>query len=235
VRETLAAESADAVHFLCHGDVTDVDGVISLAAPTPEPSLETVIVGAAAMATFLTQVGAWAVGFTLPVPTSSPAGVRLLVDHLSRIQPGTILVHELARDRSARQLERAYAFLASTRPARPPATGAIALTTHPQTLAGDMGTMAMNVVPGDNTRRLLESPGVTPSWLASGQRFLEQTSARILEDSAETPEQQAVQEGTQRAVEVLANLMDKHAGVALSRLATEQADASPVPDTETTA
>ncbi len=234
VRETLADDSVDAVHILCHGDVTDVDGVIALAAPTPGPSLETVIVGAAAMATFLTQVGAWAVGFTLPVPTYSPAGVRLMVDHLSRIQPGAMLIHELAHDRTARQLERAYAFLASTGPGRPPATGAIALTTHPQALTGEAGaTTPVNVVPGDNARRLLESPGITPSWLASGQRFLEQTSARILEEQAETPEAQAVQEGTQRAVEVLATLMDKHAGVALSRLAVAQADE--MPDTETTA
>jgi hypothetical protein len=236
VSETLDGDSVDAIHFLCHGDVTDVDGVISLAAPTPGPSPDTVIVGAAAMATFLTQAGAWAAGFTLPVPTHSAAGVRLMVDHLSRIQPGAILVHELARDPSARQLERAYAFLASTRPDRPPATGAIALTTHPQTLAGEHGTAnTVNIVPGDNARRLLEAPGVTPSWLASGQRFLEQTSARVLEERADTPEQQAVQEGTQRAVEVLSSLMDKHAGVALSRLATAEAESLPGSSSETTA
>lgn len=179
--------AADLVHFVGHGYRSFDNGAIALA-PSPVEDNDRSwarFVGAQQMATFMTQVGAWGVGFSSPQAWFQAESLRLLADNLARVVPGPVCFHDLRNDPSCAALNELYRFLTSPGNRQPPASPRLSMYYHPPTVgtagastgAKALSSRALESVGG---MRGLFSPGSRPPrWVAASQRAIERSAAEL--------------------------------------------------------
>jgi hypothetical protein len=212
MRDSLRGQSADVVHFLCHGYVRRGHGGLLLAESpvrnVSRSSSEFIFPGE--LSTFLNSVGAWSVAFTSPPGNSSPAGLRLLQHEIAQLRPGPVLHHDMLVAGPS-DLGDAYRFL-YTRDIQPPVVSpGISLYCHPYRAITGMTDAdgASRQVLGSYTLSGKVGGGRQRPWVASTQRILEQAAVR-----ANTVEEKTTQEtriGTDTALRWVADLVAKHA------------------------
>jgi hypothetical protein len=218
MRDAMGSQSADLVHFFCHGYLAREDGFLCFS-ESPlrnEDELYSRFVGARQICTFLDQVGAWSVAFSSQPGNYSIAGLRLLHDQMARIRPGPALYHDMQTDPQCEGLRQAYQYAYAIEESVPPRSESISLCCHPD--------WAMPATSPDNESAILlreltlagRMPDVfhsvenTPSWLASGQRALERSVAQMI--SVEPGGvKEALKSGTADALRFTADLLNKHA------------------------
>ena len=192
MRDALEGQSVDVVHFLCHGYFANDRGAIAVSeSPVLNKDKEYArYIGPAELTTFLTQLGAWAVGFTCIPNNYSRVGLRALADTIGQLRPGSVLHHNLADDPHAKALGEAYRFLFSPEPEEPfVVPGDLFMYCQPHRVRGAMG--APTLISDFDLGLPPESPDISdifeheervPSWLAASQRFLEQAKLDLERD-----------------------------------------------------
>ncbi|MET9296045.1 hypothetical protein [Streptomyces sp. NPDC003077] len=199
IRAELGERAVDVVHVLGDGALLDGEGALILQELTdhggdpvrPGPTA----VGSAELSTFLMQVGAWSLVLSGAPGNTSGCGLRELADSVARVHPGSVLVHDSARDPALSALKAAYVFLYRTEDTRPPLSDALSTWAYPLRLDYHFGSGAEPVTL-NAARLLLDEEGHTaihgdrienamaaedtPMWLAAGIRYLERVQAQWL-------------------------------------------------------
>jgi hypothetical protein len=214
MRESMRGQSADVVHFLCHGYVRRGHGALALA-ESPVRNVNrnwSQFIFPGELSTFLNDVGAWSVAFSSPPGNSSPAGLRLLQHEIAQLRPGPVLHHDMTLGGPS-DLGDTYRFL-YTRDIQPPVLSpAISLYCHPYRAVTGISD------PDDTSREVLSSytlsgrvPGIKQRrWVASTQRILEQAAVRA--NAVEEATTQETRIGTNTALRWVADLVARHASV----------------------
>lgn len=185
IRDALQGRSIDVVHFLCHGYLANERGALALSeSPTVNEDTRLArFVGTGELDTFVTQLGAWSCAFSSPEHNYSEMGLRMLADALAQLRPLSILHHELEVDQDCHALRDAYRFLYASAPLPPPVSPAVFMYCQPyRVLAPDAHAAGelLGAAPepatafGIDVEALGDSSGAVPSWLAAGERFVEQ-------------------------------------------------------------
>jgi len=232
---SLQRHTIDVVHFLVHGHLSrDQSWLLLAESPLRNlPDSWVGFVGPQEIAALATTLGAWAVGFTAPPRNYSPMGLRLLADQTARARPGPVFLHDADDSNYPNQpvrtfeprfraddLRQTYKFLfgmdAPTN--QPPATPAVSLYCHPaktgQTSELSEKTAAQveqfYLIKG-GSRPSVKVSEKAPAWVASGQRYLEQSVAQYLEPEAVSSRQMASQQGAEEALRFLSDVLERHA------------------------
>lgn len=220
--DALRGRSADVVHFLCHGYLGTDQGTLAFqSSPVPTPGYEpSCFVGPRQLTTFALRLGAWSVGFSSPVNNFSSSGLRLLADQLARLRTGPILLHETVVDPDDLALTQTYLFLCNEAQDALPSSPAIALYCHPNRIKKTAQpedeinqTQMLNqyTLAKGETLKIMQSKENTPTWIASSQRYLEQSVADIMNANTNSSVSSATQEGTKEALSFLSDILERHA------------------------
>jgi hypothetical protein len=218
IRDAMGSRSADVVHFFCHGYLGREDGFLCFAQSPLQNDDERFarFVGARQICSFLDQVGAWSVAFSSQPGNYSIAGLRLLHDQMAHIRPGPVLYHDMQLDPQSLGLCETYQYAYAIEESLPPRSKAISLICHP--------AWAMPIAdPDDESKSLVDTltlagrmPDLfegaenTPSWIASGQRALERSVAKLISTGTSDPAG-ILQSGTADALRFVADTLERHA------------------------
>lgn len=210
MRDSMKGRSLDAVHFVCHGCITDQRPALALAESplSNRDRLDARYVGVRELAAFLTQVGAWSAVFSSPPGNYSEAGLRLLADSLAQARPGPVLFHTLDAPGPAPELQAMYGFLYAPAPSPVPEQHSWFAYCQPSLIAGlapvapqrpRRGETALNLnralfeasfVAPRSSRGLRSlgpaaTPEPAPSWVSAAQRYVEQQAQQLQQDRPE--------------------------------------------------
>jgi hypothetical protein len=218
IQDSLRDRSVDVVHFLCHGYFTNERGAIATSAsPVGEQDpWNARFIGPSELTTFLTQVGAWAVGVSSPPNNFSEIGLRALADNIGQMRPGSVLHHDLETDSSSSAMAESYRFLFSPEPERPPVSPSVFMYCQPHRVALpaeqqeqiEQQKLLEEMLPPESLSESsairafgvsLEQDEEVPTWVAASQRFIEQATMQLSRNvrSSQTPGQR-----TSRSLEV---------------------------------
>jgi hypothetical protein len=227
VRRAMTGSNLDAVHFVVHGNALDQDGAILT---TLEPDSPTrpwpVSVQSGELRTFLNQVGALVAGFSRPRGNYSDFGLRRLVDDLSAVRSGPVLLHDPELDPGSTALADCYRFLTWPTPSEPPSSPGLTLMAQPRQVY-PAGSSSLTTSRGDDLP--LAGASVvehfareeTPMWLAAAERYLEHQQGELLSfrqaasERQPTPSEQAYYSGVESAIRQVRGIIDRHAEAAL--------------------
>ena len=156
MRDALAGQGVDVIHFICHGYFARERGAL-LFAQSPLERTDRYLAGpvsAAELGTFLTQVGAWSTVFTSLPDNHSELGLRWLADEIAQSRPGPMMMHSLNEDPGATALEAGYGFLYNVEPQEPPASKALFIYCQPYL---DTGAVRISSASPAESQRTLQS------------------------------------------------------------------------------
>jgi hypothetical protein len=230
VMDALSLTSVDIVHFACPGYLSAPYGALDLGlSPLGEQDDRfSRIVTAAELLAFMTRIGAWGVGFTIPAQYAWPAGVRLLAHRVAQLNPGPVVVEapHYAPDGDS-GLHEAYRLLFGDVAAAPPATPACSIYVNPGRVreaagkvAGDaerrfetlvherVGTLTLE---SDPTADLLGGGAKQPGWVAANQRTLERWAATVIAPQVEGGHRSAIVSGLDDALTQVSEIVARHA------------------------
>jgi hypothetical protein len=211
IRDSLREQTADVVHFLCHGYVRRGHGALALA-ESPIRNVNRSWAGfifSPELSVFLNEVGAWSVAFTSPPGNESVAGLRLLQHEIAQLRPGPVLLHDME---SAAQsaLGSAYRFLYTQDSTPPVLSPGITLYCHPnQALSRESQDEASNQILRDYTLLGKVRAVKQSAWVATSQRILEQAAERVSAASEKSTAE--VRAGADNALRWVSELIAKHA------------------------
>ncbi|MGH8923376.1 MAG: hypothetical protein ACRDWA_01845 [Acidimicrobiia bacterium] len=228
LRWMLAArdDATDVVHFVGHGYYGNEQGWLALAgAPRGDRSSASHI-GSNELASFLTSMGAAAVGFSNTPDNYSPPGLRALVDALGASRAGPVLLHSPESDPEGAQLQGAYGFLFGERGRRPPPNPSLLFFCQPDRLPRKV-VRGLEPIKEETP---IDDLGATssvrdyfagqaagqPKWVAVTERFLDQHRANLLRQrtSSEDPRTEtpldAYSEGVEAALREIRGIVDRH-------------------------
>jgi hypothetical protein len=223
----LDGRAIDAAHFICHGYYAGEHGAIALASSPLAGAGATYsrFIGAGELSGFLTAVGAWAVGLTGPEHNYAPVGLRDVADNLAQTRPLHVVVHEIGEDPQLDEVAAAYGLMFALEPRPAPLLGASALWVHPKLvaeprppapseLAGDqwLDRDAGTALFGSATKEALYGE-VTPTWVASSARVIEQAQGDLLGPLGATRSrvlEAASPEDVAEALRAAAGLLERH-------------------------
>jgi hypothetical protein len=221
--QTLSGQPIDVVQFLCDGCICLNRGALDLGAafkPTGRHAGPSVV-GPDELVRFLTCLGAWSVILGSPAQNVSLLGLRLLADNLSRLWPGSIVVHDPIRDASAfpanqpTSLQQAARFLLAGEPlAENTPADAVSVYCSPRGMvrfseqpAAVQEWMRLCTLARGRTLRVLEGEEDGPAWVAPVQRCLEQQIAALPDLEVRSERQREVQRGVTEAMRFVAELL----------------------------
>lgn len=228
LRWMLAArdDATDVVHFVGHGYYGNEQGWLALADAPKGDRWSASHIGSTELASFLTSMGAAAVGFSNPPDNYSPAGLRALVDALGASRAGPVLLHSPESDPDGAQLQGAYGFLFGEQGRRPPANPSLLFYCQPDRLPRKV-VRGLEPIKAETP---IDDLGATssvrdyfagqaagqPKWVAVAERFLDQHRANLLRNrtssqdpTTETP-LDAYSEGVEAALRKIRGIVDRN-------------------------
>ncbi|WP_033822520.1 hypothetical protein [Kitasatospora sp. MBT63] len=214
IRDALQRQALDVVQFVTDGRLSNGRGALAIAGtPLRGPQrAASPFVGSAQLSTLLAQVGAWCLVLNAVPGIRSGAALRELADAVAAVRPGVVLVDDLDLDPDLRQLGAAVGMVLGA--TDPPGTAMPGLVcwAHPE-FAESPGTAAMLLTPdrrstliGGATQDALTGDR-TPSWVASGTRYLEAQQSEWMPDSPDAAE---VDPDAAAALRSVSSLLEKH-------------------------
>jgi hypothetical protein len=224
ITEVLGEASVDGVHFICPGHLDASFGALWLDAPRT-PGAGPPPVQAGEVCAFMTHIGAWAAGFTIPTVRAWPAGVRMLAHRVMKDITGPVIVDAPHHRRSGPGIGAAYRLLFGTPPVEVPRSGGMAVYVHPQRVQDACGVERTESVAiferewisygqsltlaGTGLDDALTSSGQPPRRLAAKQRMLEQWASELLTPQVESPYTEAANQGVADALAFMKELIAK--------------------------
>jgi hypothetical protein len=219
IGEVLQGQALDVLHVVGHGYLLRGRGGLALAAAprmdqATRASMSSLLVGAAELTSFLAQHGAWSCLLSGPAGNYSPAALREIADSVAAAQPGVTLAHDGEVDHDFAQLAGLLRVVYAGVSDGPQAASALTCWLHPQTVAFPSSSFDEQWVSADGTSAIIGTAtqealtrSDTPSWVASGTRYLETLQSQWLPDA---PGEQA-DPAAVAALESVADLLDRHA------------------------
>lgn len=220
--DELRSTPTDVVHFAAPGYFSDERGALALArSPVVNVDRRTShFVGAEELAAFLNLVGALGVGFSQPTTDRWSLGLRLLADQLAFLRPGPVVLHrDVTTDTP---LGRAYGFLFAPIPQDPPRVPDLSIYCHPLRLTRFAEEAPLPVAPRVTAmqQRMLgperakgafakSTPygNTEPTWKRSMRLAVDQALVDVSNRSSLGSREEAVQQGTERALQILDDLL----------------------------
>jgi hypothetical protein len=223
VAHEMSDTSVDVVHFICPGHLDASSGALWLGAADathgPAP------VQAGEVCAFMTHVGAWAAGFTIPSLRAWPAGIRVLAHRLAKDLTGPLVVdapHH--RKGGGPGVGAAYRLLFGSAPVEAPRSPGMTIYVHPQRVhevvpsAGVVesalaferdwiGFAQGLTLAGAASEETLTVPGEPPRELAAKQRALEQLASELLIPPGDSRYAQAANQGLADALAFMKDLL----------------------------
>lgn len=233
MRDALAGSPIDFVHFVTHGYLSGNRGAIALA-PSPTYNADPAwsrFLGASQVSTFLTQMGAWGLGLTVPPGNFSAPGLRELADAIALSRPGVVITHEITLDPACRELGAALQIVLSEHAELWPfPLPSATCWVHPGVREFLERYLTYGYTDGSSERHLTYqylnadgssafvgeatkealAGGRTESWVASASRALEAQQMKWLPDTAEASSDPAAVE----ALRNVADLVERHVRLA---------------------
>lgn len=217
IADEMRDTTAEVVHFVTDGYVGGGQSAIALPeSPTSKMDpLWARFIGPNQIAAFLTQLGAWAVGFTSPPENFSRMGLRQLFDDVAGVRAGPIVYHDVRDDEQAEELAGAYTALFGGH--EPSFSRGVSMYAHP-------GLLATNESPDDYLydsyadTLLSETLGreftsaEAPVWETTTRRYLEQSVAQLFPEVQDLPRSEiarAMGEGAERALTFLNEVLSE--------------------------
>jgi hypothetical protein len=222
--------SVDVVHFVCPGYLSAPYGALDLGLSPlgVQDDRYCRIVTAAELLAFMTRVGAWGVGFTIPARHAWPAGIRLLAHRLDQLNPGPVIVdapHYAPDGDSA--LGDAYRMLFSDMPTPLPCSPSCTVYVNPGRVREALGRSPKGeerrfesavhervgelTLESDPSPSLLGGASEPPAWLAANQRVLERWASTVIASGEEDEHRSAVVSGLHDALADVSAIVARHA------------------------
>jgi hypothetical protein len=229
----MKGRSLDAVHFVCHGYVSNQQPALALAESplSNRDRFDARYVGVGELAAFLTQVGAWSAVFSSPPDNYSEAGLRFLADSVAQARPGPVLHHMLRPSGLAIELLEMYGFLYSPAPSQVPTHGDwfaycqpslvadLAMVNYVRTRRHELGVKinanlieSLPQVPMKRIRQPAEEAepmhADAPNWVSAAQRYVEQQTLQLQRGLRENSESDGrVAEEVERTLDKLQEIV----------------------------
>ena len=142
----------------------------------------------------MTDIGAWAAGFTIPTVRAWPAGIRMLAHRLVKDVTGPVLVDAPHHRKTGPGIGAAYRLLFGAPPVEVPRSGGMALYVHPQRVYGassversgsavvfeqELISYQSLTLAGTPLEDALTNAGQPSRQLAAKQRMLEQWTSEL--------------------------------------------------------
>ena len=195
VLETIGTDVVDIVQFICPGYRSLDSGALALARTpsTNDDSRWARVVGANELTTFLRATGAWFTQLTDATGDEWTIGLRLLVDQLAQLRPGTAALLDPSDAGTTDQLR----FLLG---AGSPRVSGDVIYCHPALVKGAPDWASILHATSDVLRRYVEdltiatdaesatSGGDLAAWIGSAQRLLEERTSLLLRSATSAPE-----------------------------------------------
>lgn len=233
LRDSMKGRSLDAVHFVCHGYVSNQQPALALAESplSNRDRFDARYVGVGELAAFLTQVGAWSAVFSSPPDNYSEAGLRFLADSVAQARPGPVLHHMLRPSGLAIELLEMYGFLYSPAPSQVPTHGDwfaycqpslvadLAMVNYVRTRRHELGVKinaklieSLPQVPMKRIRQPAEEAepmhADAPNWVSAAQRYVEQQTLQLQRGVRENSESDGrVAEEVERTLDKLQEIV----------------------------
>jgi hypothetical protein len=230
IMDAVHPNSIDVVHFACPGYLSAPYGALDLGL-SPLGELDdrySRIVTAAELIAFMTRIGAWGVGFTIPARRAWPAGIRLLAHRVDQLNPGPVVVDapHYAHDGDT-ALHDAYRLLYSSIPTQLPSSPSCSVYVNPGRVREALGRVAgraeecfetgVHELVGeltlecDATPDLLGGTVEPPAWVAANQRVLERWASTVIAPACDDPHRNAVVGGLEDALSDVSRIIARHA------------------------
>ncbi len=215
ILDELRGRTLDLLHFIAHGYLSGDQAAIAVAESpmVREDRLWARFIGPNQLATCLSQLGAWGVGFSSPNPNYSALALRQLVDDVARLRPGPVIHHDLAGDPNGEQLALAYDSVITRH--GPVFMKNVFMYVHPRAfypqepdevgLAEQLVSEILEASPGDET---------PPAWVTSTRRYLEQSAALLFPSEAAPTSagETATSEGVRRVLQFVDEVVRRTGG-----------------------
>jgi len=211
------ARAADIVHFIAPTYRGLSEAGIVLPNVASSKSKFEVQVTPEQVATFATQVGAWAVGFDIRPDCVAPGDVRFLADGIARQLPGSVFVHDWRVDPTGRAVNKLYRWLCGMSEAPNEASLVAYCPVDAEARLEEAPPENQNpasesIEKLDSIRRSASKRKRPSRWIAAAQRFLE---SDVLDDASTvagaSAKQAAEASGAQAAIEFLTGLALQYA------------------------
>jgi hypothetical protein len=221
--DSLAGQTIDLVHFVCHGFLYTDQGALALAeSPTVNnDSSWARFVGPRQLNTFLDNVGAYTAGFCSPLHNYSIAGLQFLVEQIARLRPGVSMFHNSLEDPNFDHLCSTYSALysadrnglidwkSSTTLFCAPKLFKSAASEPPDPPDPDedgRGTWDPHVIDAEFVPAVSKQDG---AWVAAGHRWLERTASQ-LNDASFSVAQASTKEAVQETLTFVSNVINQY-------------------------
>jgi hypothetical protein len=133
-----------------------------------------------------------------------------------------VLLHDIKQDSACSALAEAYHFLYDDMEDLPPASPALSLYCHPSRVKqleqqpdalDQAGMLNQYTLAKGETLKILESKENTPAWVASSQRYLEQSMGEMLKGDPDsyTSKPSPTRQGVEEALSFLSKVLESHA------------------------
>lgn len=223
VRQAMSGRTLDAVHLVVHGYYLGYDGAVLTSAVTSsaEQKLPRTLQAGEVLG-FANQVGALNLTFSRPPDNFSDYGLRQLVDELSGLRAGPVMLHDPREDPGLDALRDGYRFLSAGEPVPAPASPALTLCTqphqvlrrHPEDVETPQGSLSLRSSPAVQEQFDRDQ---TPMWLAAAERYLEHWEGELVkfqssqERRTPTPIEVSYYTGIETALHKIRDVVDRHA------------------------
>ena len=218
--DSLAGQTIDLVHFVCHGFLYTDQGALALA-QSPTVNNDTYaarFVGARQLNTFLDTVGAYSVAFCSPLRNYSIAALRLLSEQLARLRPGVMLLHSSQDDPKFEDLASTYeALYSSDRKRLKDWESSTTLYCSLKLLESGGREVAEKPVDGGESRPVIIENTFDPAiakgdgaWVASGFRWLERTASDVSSETVTSDSQASTKEAVAETLKFVSDVINQY-------------------------
>lgn len=214
----LSGSAVDVLHLVNRGALVGGRGCVSLLYGTSEDPRVRRLVSGVDIAGLMADLGAWGLVLSGPPNRACMPALRDLADTVSRAAPGVVVVQDLGQVHEASDTADATRMVAGT-----DLTGALPSVTawvHPGYLDLPQSKLDRLLVTADGHSELLGQSTLqvlqedqTPTWLASGSRFIETQQAKWMGDLGPSvlPQEGTADPDAVAALSSVARLLDRHA------------------------
>jgi hypothetical protein len=216
--DSLAGQTIDLVHFVCHGFLYTDQGALALAeSPTLNSDKRSArFIGPRQLNTFLDSVGAYSTAFCSPIRNYSIAALRLLSEQIARLRPGVSMLHNSQEDPNFEDLCLTYfALYSADRNKLADSSSSTSFYCSPKILKENK-VRAFGAGPPEWSPVVIKTefdPAIAKddgAWVGSGYRWLERTASQIAGESFTSASQASTKEAVEETLRFVSSVINQY-------------------------
>lgn len=219
--DSLAGQTIDLVHFVCHGFLYTDQGALALAQSPLVNNDENWarFVGPRQLNTFLDSVGAYSAAFCSPVYNYSISALRLFSEQLARLRPGVALLHTFHDDPNYEDLASTYkALYSADRHNLAKWESSTTLYCSPKLIKTEETVTADPPDSGGGGWQPVvikstfdpATPKDHGTWVSSGFRWLERTASEFRGESSTSESQASTKQAVEETLKFVSNVINEY-------------------------